>query len=202
MEMEKVTYVAVGDSTGEGVGALHGGYPDHLFRWIVDARPSSTLTNLCRSGARSDELLREQLDRGLAAGPNLITLCIGINDIVQGVSVDIFAGYFAEILARIAKTGGLKLVIANMPDIALAPAAIPEISASLKPVIAAYNVEISRTAAYYGGKVVDIWADTHALIPQHPEFFSADGFHPSDLGYEMWAKKMWPTVRQAITVGP
>jgi lysophospholipase L1-like esterase len=36
------------------------------------------------------------------------------------------------------------------------------------------------------------------LIPAHPEFFSSDGFHPSEQGYEFWAVKMWPSLKEAI----
>jgi lysophospholipase L1-like esterase len=32
----------------------------------------------------------------------------------------------------------------------------------------------------------------------HPEYFSSDGFHPSDKGYELWATQMWPTVARVI----
>jgi acyl-CoA thioesterase-1 len=45
----------------------------------------------------------------------------------------------------------------------------------------------------------DIYTITHEQLPSHPEFFSEDGFHPSDKGYEFWAEQMWPTI--ALTIG-
>jgi lysophospholipase L1-like esterase len=36
------------------------------------------------------------------------------------------------------------------------------------------------------------------FIPQRPDFFSFDGFHPSDVGYEQWADLMLPTVRPLV----
>jgi lysophospholipase L1-like esterase len=35
----------------------------------------------------------------------------------------------------------------------------------------------------------------------HPEYFSRDGFHPSDKGYELWAVEMWPTIARVTAAG-
>jgi lysophospholipase L1-like esterase len=61
-----------------------------------------------------------------------------------------------------------------------------------------YNQRIAEIAGRYNLLVVDAYSVTHEVIPSHPEFFSEDGFHPSDVGYEYWAKTMWPTVKAAI----
>src|SRR5687768_2353819 len=60
-----ITYVALGDSTGSGVGATQGGYVARLFKRIVTHRPGSRLTNLCFSGATTSDVLREQLESGV-----------------------------------------------------------------------------------------------------------------------------------------
>ena len=44
----------------------------------------------------------------------------------------------------------------------------------------------------------DVYTITHEQLPGHPEYFSGDGFHPSDRGYELWAEKMWPTIAQVL----
>ena len=59
-----VNYVALGDSTGVGVGARNGGYVARLFQNIASERPESKLTNLCVSGATTADVLRSQLRRG------------------------------------------------------------------------------------------------------------------------------------------
>src|ERR671916_2521082 len=46
-----IVYVALGDSTGAGVGAREGGYVLRLFNRLVERRPGSRLNNLCVSGA-------------------------------------------------------------------------------------------------------------------------------------------------------
>ena len=57
-----VVYVALGDSTGVGVGARRGGgYVARLFERIERVRPGSRVVNLCVSGARTDDALRGQV---------------------------------------------------------------------------------------------------------------------------------------------
>ena len=71
-------YVALGDSTGSGVGASEGGYVLRVFNRLVELRPGSKLTNLCVSGATTEDLMRNQLERGVAINPDLVTVGIGI----------------------------------------------------------------------------------------------------------------------------
>jgi lysophospholipase L1-like esterase len=61
-----------------------------------------------------------------------------------------------------------------------------------------FNERIAEIVARHNVAPVDAYTETHAVMPTHPEFFSEDGFHPSDAGYEYWAKTMWPTVKAAI----
>src|SRR5687767_586281 len=51
-----ITYVALGDSTGSGVGATEGGYVARLFKRLVAHRPDSKLINLCVSGSRTSDV--------------------------------------------------------------------------------------------------------------------------------------------------
>jgi acyl-CoA thioesterase I len=83
MAKSLIVYVALGDSTGAGVGAKEGGYVARLFKKVSERRPGSRLFNLCVSGATTADLLRGQLDRGVAINPDLVTIGIGINDIGQ-----------------------------------------------------------------------------------------------------------------------
>jgi acyl-CoA thioesterase-1 len=193
-----VNYVALGDSTGVGVGARDGGYVARLFDRINRERPSSRLTNLCMSGATSGDVLREQLKPALAARPTLVTLGIGINDIGRGVPEETFARNYEEIIAGIKKETSAHIVVTNLPDISLAPAVPASLREQVRSRVISFNKRIKETADRHGLLVVDAYSTTRDLIPTHPEFFSADNFHPSDAGYEYWAKLMWPTVKEAI----
>lgn len=193
-----VIYVAVGDSTGAGVGAREGGYPARLLKRIQQERANAKLVNLCISGATTDDLLREQLRPAIAARPTLITIGIGINDLGHQVTADRFARNFEEIVKRLKTETSAAIVVSNLPDISFAPVIPAYMRAETRSLINVFNQRISGVIERYKVSLVDAYAETHAIIPDHPEFFSDDGFHPSDAGYEYWAKTMWPAVKAAL----
>lgn len=193
-----VNYVALGDSTGVGVGARNGGYVARLFQNIVSERPGSKLNNLCVTGATTEDVLRSQLRQGIAGNPNLITLGIGINDIGHGIGVEEFARNYEEILSGLRRGTSAKIVVTNIPDISSAPR-IPEFARrEYQQSIIVFNERLEAIATRYEVTLFDVHSTTRDQLPSHPEFFSSDGFHPSDAGYEFWAREMWPVVARAI----
>ncbi len=179
-----VDYVALGDSTGAGMGANEGGYVARLFRGILEPRPGSKLTNLCLSGATSEDVLRGQLAPAVAVNSTLVTLGIGINDVGLGVSAETFAANFEAIISRLRSETGARIVVTNLPDISTAPRISQMLGPEIRGRTVLFNQRIQEIAAQYGVIVFDIYTTTHELLPSHSEFFSADGFHPSDVGYE------------------
>lgn len=194
-----IKYLALGDSTGAGVGARDGGYVARLFNRIVALRPGSEVTNLCVSGATTGDVLRAQLERGLRSDPHLITLGIGINDIGHGVSLEQFSKNYEELLSRLRTDTKAAIVVTNIPDISSAPRIPPSARQEYHQLIVAFNQKLGEIASRHQVSLFDIYAVTHAQLASHPEFFSADGFHPSDEGYQFWAEQMWPVM--AVTIG-
>ncbi|HKO98634.1 MAG TPA: SGNH/GDSL hydrolase family protein [Pyrinomonadaceae bacterium] len=193
-----VRYLALGDSTGAGVGAKNGGYVARLFRKIVQHQQESRLTNRCFSGATTSDVLNDQMDQIKELAPNLVTVGIGINDIGHGVSVETFGQNYDQILSRLREQTSAVIVVTNIPEISSAPR-IPEVMRSqYQQEILRYNQKLEEIAALHGVIVFDVYAITREELPNHPEYFSADGFHPSDLGYELWAESMWPTIARVV----
>src|SRR5436853_3901934 len=117
-----VIYTALGDSTGVGVGSKQGaGYVARLFERIKSTHPQSRLTNLCVSGATTEDVLRSQLQPAINSRPTLITLGIGINDIGHGQSLERFARNYEEIIKRLKGETSARIVVTNIPDISFAP---------------------------------------------------------------------------------
>jgi lysophospholipase L1-like esterase len=193
-----INYLALGDSTGAGVGAREGGYVARLFRRILAKRPESKLTNLCVSGATTSDVLRDQLERGVSVNPNLITLGIGINDIGHGVSLERFSQNYDEILGTLRSKTTATIVVTNIPEISSAPRIPLGIRSQYQQLIVQYNKKLEEVASRHGVTVFDVYTITHEQLPAHPEYFSADEFHPSDQGYELWAETMWPTIARVI----
>jgi lysophospholipase L1-like esterase len=192
-----VIYAALGDSTGVGVGAREGGYPARLLKRINEVRPGSQLKNTCVSGATTTDVLRSQVEPAISARPTLITLGIGINDVGSGMDVETFARNYEAIIKRL-KTTNAPIVITNIPDLSYAPVVSPKERDKYTRRIMLFNERISEIATRYELLVVDAYKATRDTIPSHPEFFSNDGFHPSDKGYEYWAETMWPVVKKAL----
>src|SRR5687768_8103066 len=82
LEADGKLWVVLGDSAAQGVGASA-----HDRGWVglVHARlgPQWRVLNLSRSGARTREVVDEQLPRGLALAPDLLTAVVGGNDALR-----------------------------------------------------------------------------------------------------------------------
>ncbi len=194
-----VVYVAFGDSTGVGVGARQGGYVARLFERIERVRAGSKVKNFCVSGAETADVLRGQLTRlDTVTRPTLITLGIGINDVSHGVAPEQFARNYEEIITRLKSRSDAPIVVTNIPDISTEPRVPAFLHDQVQGRIRLFNERIAGIAARHELLLVDTYDMSREVIPAHSEFFSADGFHPSDEGYEYWAKMMWPTVKSAI----
>lgn len=193
-----VVYMALGDSTCLGVGAQKGGgYPARLLARIRQARPQSQLLILCTAGATTNTLLHEQMSQKAGMQPTLITLSIGANDLMNEVEEEGFAERFEQIVLRL-KEFGAPIVITNLPDISLAPAMPVLVRQDMRRRVIIFNARIGEVANRHGLLPVDLYDMSRKIVPTHPEFYSTDGFHPSDAGYEVWMEKMWPEVKKAI----
>ena len=193
-----IVYVALGDSTGSGVGARDGGYVVRLFKRIEERRPGSKLNNLCVSGATTEDVLRGQLERGVAMNPDLVTVGIGINDIGHGLTLDQFSKNYEQILSTLKEKTNARIVVTNLPDISTAPRIPGPARYEYQQQIIQFSRRLEEIAARHGVTVFDIYTITTQELALHPEYFSSDGFHPSDSGYEMWAQQMWPTIAKVI----
>jgi lysophospholipase L1-like esterase len=144
--------------------------------------------------------LRTQLDRGLQKNPDLVTLGIGINDIGHGRSVEQFAENYERIVSTLKEKTDAQIVVTNLPDISSAPMVPSSMRDQYHQKIMTFNQKLEEIAKRHGVTVFDIYSITTRELPSHPEYFSRDGFHPSDAGYELWAVEMWPTVARVIGV--
>jgi lysophospholipase L1-like esterase len=182
-----------------GVGARKGGgYVARLFERIERVRPGSRLVNLCVSGSTTGDVLRAQVGRVGEARPSLVTVGIGINDLTRQASPEQFAHNFGEIVTRLRAQTDAPVVVSNLPDVSHAPAVPTFLREAARGRLIQYNERIAEAAARHGLHLADSFRKSAEVIPTHPEFFSSDGFHPSDEGYEFWAFEMWPTVKKAL----
>ena len=193
-----LVYVAVGDSTGIGLGARDGsGYVDRLFARIEQKRPGSTLINLSAAGATTTDAVNKQITRLEDTRATLVTICVGVNDLLRGREAKQFAEDYETLVAKLKRPGRL-LVVANLPDVASAPAIKELADESVRLRLGQFNKAIEDIARRHGVPLVDLYKSSGEMSRSRPEFFSSDGLHPSDLGYAHWAEAMWAVIEQAI----
>ena len=198
MNTGPIVYVALGDSTGAGVGAREGGYVARLFKRIEERRPGSKLSNVCVSGATTADLIRDQLQKSVALNPDLVTVGIGINDVGHGLTLDQFSKNYEEILSTLKEKTHAQIVVSNIPDVSSAPRIPSVMRNTYQQQIIQFSQRLEEIAKRHDVPVFDVYSITKDELPSHPEYFSNDGFHPSDEGYELWATHMWPTVASVI----
>ncbi len=196
-----VVYVALGDSTVEGVGASgpDATYPRRIAARLLMLYPDARLENLGVAGAIASGVVATQLDRAVAFRPALVTLSIGPNDATTGVAPTEYARNVEVVLRALHDRTSAVVVVNLLPDLALTPrfAGSPR-----RDDVGRRAVELNRiltTAAQrWDAEVVDLYAESRAELPSHPELFAADGYHPSDGGYARWAELMWQGIARRL----
>ena len=192
-----ITYVAIGASDTFGVGTDD----PYEENWATDLAnllgPSHIhLINLGIPGITAHDALRLELPIALDAHPDLITIWLGVNDIVANVPVNSYAADLNTLLARLrTSTPHARIAIANIPDLTLLPFFATDDLAALTQQIQAYNTAIASAAQHYGANLVDLTQQKYNLRA-HPEYISSfDGLHPTDIGYQQLAKVFYAALQ-------
>ena len=116
-------YVALGDSQTEGLwdgddsdGIV--GFADRLAAMLDALHPGLRYANLAIRGRRIRDVLDDQLPRALAMRPDLISICVGMNDITRpGLLFDRALADLDLMHQRLAQSGAT-VVTTTFPDIA------------------------------------------------------------------------------------
>ena len=127
----------------------------------------------------------------------LVTVCVGVNDLLRGREAEQFAEDYETLVAGLTQSGR-RVVVANLPDVASAPAVRGAADESFRMRLGQFNKAVEGVARRHGLPLINLYELGGETVRPRPEFFSSDGLHPSDLGYARWAEAMWPTVEQAI----
>jgi len=197
-----ILYVALGDSTVEGIGAsrAEATYVGQLHAKLRDLYPNARVLNLGKGGATSDDVVERQLARAVAARPQLVTLSIGPNDIEAGMKPERYDYNIAKILTRLTRESDAVVLVTLIPDMTVTPRfRTSEKRDAIAAAVRRFNDLLATQARLAHADVIDIYTASQREVPAHPELLATDGYHPSDLGYARWAALMWPAVRARIT---
>jgi lysophospholipase L1-like esterase len=196
-----VRYVALGDSTVEGVGATRRrhNYVSRVHERLRAVYPKARFTNLGVGGATSADVRARQLDRAIELRPHLVTLSIGPNDITTRVPLATYEQNLETILGRLQRETAAVAVVNLIPDLAVTPrfSGSPRREAVGRQTIA-FNEALERRSRVHGAELVNLYAASRREVPLRPALISADGYHPSDEGYARWAELVWAGVQARI----
>ncbi len=198
-------YVAIGASETAGVGTadpFRDAWPKVLWR---EAFPDAILYDFGVPGSTVKQALVEQVPEAIAVRPDVATVWLNVNDLVDLVPVERYETRLNRLLGRLSEAG-VDVFVANVPVLTSLPlylACLPEpppgaivcpIGRTLPPpaviefAAEAYNAAIARVAERHDATVVDL----HALgdvAASDPSFVSDDGFHPSTEGAALIAAR-------------
>src|SRR2546425_3217559 len=210
----RVVYAAIGASETYGIGA---GNPRQAWPQVFtdDVLPrSAVLHNFGIPGATTAQALLDEVPAALAVHPTVVTVWLNVNDLINGVAAPDYESQLRQVLRALRRGGQARVLVANTPDLAQLPAyraCLPAASAggptclipqgllptpqAVAAAVAASNAALSDAAEQEGATIVDLHLND-SQIAQHPEWISADGFHPSGQGYAVIAKQFEDAYRR------
>jgi acyl-CoA thioesterase I len=180
-----LTYVAIGASDAVGIGAQNPETDGWVPRLAAQLGPTARLVNLGISGSTLHQALNEQVGPALDAQPDVVTVWLAVNDLNDHVPLEQYAADLDRLLARLDQTHA-RVLVGNVPDLGRLAASRGADAAPLQAEVDRWNVAIAETTARHGATVVDLFARWQE-VAEHPEYLSADGFHPSSEGYQRLA---------------
>jgi acyl-CoA thioesterase-1 len=195
-----LVYVALGDSTVEGIGATR---PERSYVGIISRHLESkgrelTFHNVGKAGARVIDVNELQIDTVVKASPNLITISVGANDIRLHTNPKQFRAQLRHLFARLTDETSATIIMNNIPDISLSRVVPEKFKTMCRKYVQLLNMIISQEAKRFKVTVVDLFSKSKLFMELYPESFSHDGFHPSDFGYAIWANTMLPYIEKSL----
>jgi acyl-CoA thioesterase-1 len=128
-----------------------------------------------------------------------VSLLVGVNDVVQGVSADAFRANAATILDALVAAGSpSRVVVVSMPDYTLTPegAAYGD-PAERRRAIVEFNGILTESARGCDVAFVDIF-DLSQRVRDDPSLVASDGLHPGGAQYRLWVDRIAPVVEALL----
>ena len=210
-----VVYAAIGASETYGIGAsdrYRQAWPQVFFNDVLPR--TAVFYNFGIPGATTAQALHDEVPAAVAVHPTVVTVWLNVNDLINGVTAPDYEAQLQQVLRALRRGGQARVLVANTPDLAQLPAyraCLPNAPAggptclipagfiptpqAVAAAVAAYNAAITEAVKLEGATLVDLNLND-SQITQHPEWISADGFHPSTQGYAVIAKRFEDAYRR------
>lgn len=180
--MSYVRFVAIGDSTAEGLDDPDGaggyrGWADRLAERLARLDPATRYANLAIRGRLTAQIRAEQLEPALALEPDLVIVSAGVNDLLRPSFDQAAVLGHTEAIQRALIGAGATVACFTMPDLS----AFMPIARLVRSRLLAHNAALIELGERTGAIVVDLAASP---IAGDPRFWSKDRLHANALGHE------------------
>jgi lysophospholipase L1-like esterase len=190
----RLTYVAIGASDTFGYGTEDPATQSWPFDLAHKLGPDVHLVNLGIPGIDVHQALNLELPVAIDAHPDLITVWLAVNDLVDKVPLTNYRNDLDTLLTRLQTSAPrARIVVANVPDLTFVPRFRTTNQAVLLKEVNDYNAVITDVLQSHHITLVDLYTRWQTLAT-HPEYISADGFHPSAVGYAQLAEIFYQTL--------
>ncbi len=185
-------YLALGDSYTIGTGASD---ESHSWPSIIARRLSAELTNPAVNGYTTLDLIRDELAYLEQLKPDLVSILIGVNDLVQGRSPDQYRDSLARIYDAVdALELPNRVAAIAIPTWSYVPAAADFGGKErVESLTGLFNAVAKGEARARGYIWVDI-SEASTLGIGSPGWIASDDLHPGDAQYALWAEAIWAAV--------
>jgi lysophospholipase L1-like esterase len=179
-------YVAIGDSQTEGLwdgddSSGVAGFADRLATILDSLYPGLLYANLAIRGRRIVDVLEDQLPQALAMQPDLVSVCIGMNDVTRpGRAFTAALADLDEVYAQLAASGAT-VVTTTFPDVSKMLPVGRLICSRLLQI----NAVIRNAANRHGFGLVDLY---NAPSMSERQTWSHDRMHASPRGHQLFAE--------------
>lgn len=202
VEEDAVRYVALGDSYTIGTSVAEAErFPNQLAARIAGLE---LVANPAVNGHTSRDLIEEELPALEAMRPELVTLLVGVNDVVQGVPERQYAANVTLILEELLTLLPVeRIVCVATPDYTVTPQGAaygdPE---QQRAAIRRVNEVLGEACASRGIRFVPEIFEISREAADDPSLVADDGLHPSGAQYARWVEAIAPVVEEALGTSP
>jgi lysophospholipase L1-like esterase len=151
--------------------------------------------NLGVNGFTSRDVIEVEMPRLEALRPEVTTLLVGVNDVVQGVPAETYRANVARILDDlVARVGPTRCLLVTTPDYTVTPAGADYGDPATQSAgIRRSNAILTEEGSGRGLTVVDIH-DLSLRARDDRSLVATDGLHPSGAQYALWVERILPAM--------
>ncbi|MGH7761452.1 MAG: SGNH/GDSL hydrolase family protein [Candidatus Dormibacteraceae bacterium] len=195
-----IKYLALGDSYTIGTGAST---PAKSWPAIIAERlrqqtgEKVELTNPAVNGFTTTDLINRELPELWRLKPDLVTILIGVNDLVRERTTDEYRSALVKIYDAVeqARAPDGRVFAVSIPNWSVVPAAREYGEpGQIRHLTDTFNDVAREEASARGFEWIDITAASLAGLGT-PDWIASDGLHPGDHQYAAWAEVIWHSIQ-------